>query len=102
MKLNKEAKKLSRQLFRESFTDGVLDADKVKRISTAIIESKPRQYHAILKDLTRLIRLELAKRHAIIESATELESAEKSTITRTIRTKYGADVTTEYKTNPAM
>ena len=102
MKLNKEARKLSKQLFRESFTNGALDAAKVGTVTGTVIRAKPRQYIGVLKEFARLIRLETARRHAIIESASELEAAEKTATTNTIRAKYGADVTTEFKTNPAL
>jgi F-type H+-transporting ATPase subunit delta len=102
MKLNKESRKLSRQLFRDSFTAGALDAEKVRKVTDLVIRAKPRQYIGVLQEFSRLIRLEAAKRHAIVESAADLEAAEKSTITQTIRGKYGADVTTEFKTSPAL
>ena len=102
MKLTKEARKLSKQIFRESFTDASLDAEKVDKVTGLVIRAKPRQYIGVLKEFARLIRLEAAKHHAIIESAAELEAAEKSAITRTIHGKYGADVTAEYRTNPAL
>lgn len=102
MKLTKEARKLSKQLFRESFTGASLDAEKVKKVTDLVARAKPRQYIGVLQELARLIRLESAKRHAIIESAADLETAEKSAITQTIHGKYGADVTTEFKTNPAL
>ena len=102
MKLSKEARKLSKQLFRESFTDGALDAAKVNSVTDTVIRAKPRQYIGVLKEFARLIRLEAARRHATIESAAELEPAEKTAILDTIRTKYGADVTSEFKTIPAL
>jgi F-type H+-transporting ATPase subunit delta len=102
MKLSKEARKLSKQLFRESFTGGALDAAKVGAVTDTVIRAKPRQYIGVLKEFARLIRLEAARRHAIIESAADLESAEKTAILGTIRSKYGADVTSEFKTNPAL
>jgi F-type H+-transporting ATPase subunit delta len=102
MKISKEARKLSKQLFRDSFTDAALDAEKVKKVTDLVIRAKPRQYIGVLQEFARLIRLETARHHATIESAAELEAAEKSAITRTIRSKYGADVTTEYKTNPGL
>jgi F-type H+-transporting ATPase subunit delta len=102
MKLTKEARKLSKGLLRISFTDGLLDADKVKKATAAIIKSKPRNYVGVLKEYARLIRLEVEKRHATIESAAELEAAEKSAITRTLRSKFGADVVTDYSINPAL
>lgn len=102
MKLTKEARKLSKDLLRASFTDGLLDQAKVVQAADMVVRTKPRNTIGVLKEFARLIRLEVAKRHATIESATELEASEKSSITRTIRSKYGADVTTEYKTNPAL
>jgi len=102
MKLSKEAQKLSKGLLRISFTDGALDADKVKKATAAIIKSKPRNYVGVLKEYARLIRMEVAKRHAVIESATEMEASEKSAITRTLRSQYGSEVTTDYSVNPAL
>jgi len=102
MKLSKEARKLSKQLFRESFTEASLDAEKVKKVTDLVIRTKPRQYIGVLQEFARLIRLEAEKKHAIIESAADLDPSEKSSITRTIRDKYGADVTTEYRTNEAL
>ena len=102
MKLSKEARKLSKQLFRESFTGGALDATKVGAVTDTVIRAKPRQYIGVLKEFARLIRLEAARRHAIIESAADLEASEKTAILDTIRAKYGADVTSEFKTDPAL
>jgi len=102
MKLSKEARRLSKDLLRASFTDGLLDADKAKKVTETVIASKPRNYIGVLKEYARLIRLEAAKRHATIESAEELEGTEKSALTKTLRAKFGADVTTDYKVNPAL
>ena len=102
MKLSKEARKLSKQLFRESFTGGALDAAKVTSVTETVIRAKPRQYIGVLKEFARLIRLEAARRHATIESAAELGAAEKTAILNTIRSKYGADVPSEFKTDPAL
>jgi F-type H+-transporting ATPase subunit delta len=102
MKLTKEARKLSKGLLRMSFTDGLLDAEKVKKAAGTVIKSKPRNYIGVLKEYARLIRLEVAKREATIESAAELDTTEKTAITRTLRSKFGADVTTEYSVNPAL
>ena len=102
MKLTKESRKLSKGLLRASFTNGLLDAAKVSSVTDLVIKAKPRNYIGVLKGFARLIRLEAAKRHAVIESATALEEAQKAQITATIRAKYGADVTTDFKTNAAL
>jgi F-type H+-transporting ATPase subunit delta len=102
MKLTKEARKLSKDLLRSSFTDGLLDAGKVKKATETVIVSRPRNYIGVLKEYARLIRLETAKRQAVIESAEALDANEKTGITKTLRAKFGADVTTDYKVNPAL
>ena len=102
MKLHKEGRKLATGLLKASLTNGALDADKVKKATDAVIAARPRNTIGVLKEFARLVRLEEQKRHAIIESTAELEAAEKTAITKTLRAKYGADVTTEYKTNPAL
>ena len=102
MKLTKEARKLSKDLLRASFTDGLLDADKVKKATDTVIKAKPRNTLGVLKEYSRLLRLEVAKRHAVVESATELDEAEKTKITKTIRAQYGADVTADFKVNAAL
>ena len=102
MKLSKESKKLSKGLLRASFTNGLLDAAKVKQVTDLVIQSKPRNYIGVLEGFARLIRLEAAKRHAVIESAVALDEQQKNAIIGTIRSKYGADVTTDFKTNVGL
>jgi F-type H+-transporting ATPase subunit delta len=102
MKLTKESRKLSKELFRASFANGALDSARVSQISEHVAQAKPRNYIGVLKELARLIRLELAKKQATIESVTDLDAGEKSEITRALRAKYGADVTTEFKTNAGI
>lgn len=102
MKLGKESRKLSKALFRGSFVNGALDGARVTQITDHVVQAKPRNYIGVLKELARLIRLEAAKKQATVETFTDLDAAEKSALTQTLRTKYGADVTTTFKTNPAI
>jgi F-type H+-transporting ATPase subunit delta len=102
MKVPKEARKISRELFRASFVDGQLDHGRVSAIAVKVGESKPRHYIDILQSYERLLRLEIAKHHALIESATELDSGTREQLETTLRAKYGADLTTEFKTAPEL
>jgi len=72
MKTSKDARKLSKKLFLGSFSEGRLDEAKVRTIAQTVIDQKPRKYTEILKNYQRLVRVEVAKRHAVIESATDL------------------------------
>jgi F-type H+-transporting ATPase subunit delta len=100
MKINKEIRQLSRQLLRASFTDGQLDRGKIASLVQSLIEKKPRHYIDILKNFKRLIRLEVEKRHARIESAAPLDSETTARILKNLKKKYGDDLTTEFAVSP--
>ena len=102
MKVPKEARKLARSIFRSSFSDGHLDEAKVAAAVSKTVSDKPRQYAAGLRALQRLVRMELDRRHAVIESATALESASSAKILADLRQRYGTDITSEFKVNPAL
>jgi hypothetical protein len=78
MKINKEIRRLSRAMLRASFTDGQLDPGRIASLVDSLIARKPRHYVEILKNYRRLLRLELEKRQAKIETASEVESATTS------------------------
>lgn len=102
MKLSKEARKLSRQLFKASFTDGKLDAEKIRAQVTGIAVSKPRRYLDLLKSYQRLLRLETEKHHAIVESASELNNETRAKIQQSLQAKQGGDLTVDFKINPEL
>lgn len=102
MKISKDARALSRQLLRGSFTNGRVDQAKVKALVADVIAKRPRGYLGGLENFTRLLRLELAKRHAIVECAEALDTVAQHALTDSLRGKHGSDVTAEFKTNPAL
>ena len=102
MRTTKEARKVSGMLFRNSFTEGKLDKEKISHMVETLLAEKPRHYVDALKDYQRLIRLETEKRHAVIESATQLNSALANQIVTNLRRRYGEDLTTEFRTNPDL
>ena len=67
MKLSRDARRQTKELFELAMVDGRLDADRLRRIATEITERKPRSYVQMLKFLTRLARLDAARHHAVIE-----------------------------------
>ena len=102
MRTTKEARKTSRQLLKLSFTDGKLDEGKVNQVVQSVLTEKPRHYGEVLKDYQRLVRLEVAKRHAVVESATQLNSNLSNLLTTKLKSRYGDDLTIEFKTNPTL
>ena len=80
MKISREARRTARGLLQLSLVHGHVDAVRVTEISDKLITDKPRSYIQILKEFTRLVRLELEKRSASVESAVELDAADKEQI----------------------
>lgn len=102
MKITKEARNLSRKLFRLSLTDDRLDRAKVSSLVQSVLTEKPRHYQGALESYQRLLRLEMEKRHAVIESATALNDGTANAIVSSLKQKYGDDLTTEFSVNPEL
>lgn len=102
MKINKETRQLSRQLLRSSFTDGQLDSGRVASLVKSLIEKKPRHHVQVLDAYKRLLRLEVQKRSATIESASELAPDAAKQMVENLQRRYGTDLSTEFVVNPEL
>jgi F-type H+-transporting ATPase subunit delta len=102
MKINREIRQLSREMLRASFTDGQLDPGRISSLVDSLISKKPRHYVDVLKNYRRLLRLELEKRQAKIETANEMDSATSSELVSNLKKKYGSDLTTVFVVNPEL
>jgi F-type H+-transporting ATPase subunit delta len=102
MKLNKEIRQLSRKMLQASFTDGQLDPGRISSLVDSLIAQKPRNYIDVLKNYKRLLQLELQKRRATIETASEVDPAIRSEIEANLKRKYGNDLSTEFHVDPRL
>ena len=102
MKINKEIRRLSREMLRASFTDGKLDPGKIRSLVDSLIARKSRNYIDVLKNYKRLLRLELDKRRARIEAASEVDPATSSELVADLKKKYGNDLTAEFVVDLAL
>ena len=102
MKINKEIRQLSREMLRASFTDGQLDAGRTRSLVDSLIAKKPRNYIDVLKNYRRLLQLELEKRRARVETASELDSTTSSELVANLKKKYGSDLTAEFIVDPEL
>jgi F-type H+-transporting ATPase subunit delta len=102
MKLSKEARKAAKSLFLGCIADGKLNDEKVRTVVKELAARKPRHYLEILEGFQRYVRLELAKRHAIVESATNLERDTRDQLRKALKAKYGNDITTEFEVTPEL
>jgi F-type H+-transporting ATPase subunit delta len=102
MKLNKDIRKLSRKMLQGSFTDGQLDHGRITSLVDSVIKKKPRNYISVLKNYKRLLRLEVEKRRATIETASEVDPAIRSEIVANLKSKYGDDLATDFHIDPQL
>lgn len=102
MKRNKEAIRTARQLLRSTFVDGKLDEGRAQRIVEQIKAAKPRGFLQILEGYVKLLRLELEKRHAVVESAIELDAGMANKVREDLMKSYGGDLSFEFRINPAL
>jgi F-type H+-transporting ATPase subunit delta len=102
MKVNKETRQLSKGLLRASFVDGKLDGGRVSSLVKTLIEKKPRNYIQALEAYKRLLRLEVEKRTATIESATELSQEAGQEIVANLKRRYGNDLAARFIVNPQL
>jgi len=102
MKINKDIRQLSREMLRASFTDGQLDRGKIASLVQSLIAKRPRRFIDVLQNYKRLLRLEMEKRHARIESASQLASETSTAIVERLKRKYGRDLTSEFVVDPKL
>lgn len=102
MKISKQAKRDAKTLFKACVVDGVLSDDKVRLAVTKVVEGKPRGHVAILQHFQRLVKLDIDKRTARVESAIELTGDQQAAVKSGLEQKYGAGVNLGFAVNPAL
>jgi F-type H+-transporting ATPase subunit delta len=102
MKITKVANAEARRIFRLCQTGGRLDEAKFSTAIKMIVAQKPRDFRGILSALKRLVRLELDRRHVVVESAAPLDSTEQQRVVSGLAAKYGSDLTFEYRVTPEL
>jgi F-type H+-transporting ATPase subunit delta len=102
MKISKQAQRDARQLFRSCQADGLLDETRVRQTVTLVLAQKPRRYLEILSRLHRLVKLEVERRTARVESALPLPADLQADVTGRLKKIYGAGVEISFDRNPAL
>jgi len=83
-------------------SDGKLDASRVRAVTDMLASEKPRGYLAILQSFARLVRLELERRHVVIESAAPLTESEMTKLRADINRTHGDDLTFDTAVRPEL
>ncbi|RBP37347.1 F-type H+-transporting ATPase subunit delta [Roseimicrobium gellanilyticum] len=103
MKIDKNSARAARQLMRACVDkNGRLQQPRVRAVVKRLAEEKPRGYLRILAGFERLLRLEVEKRHALIESASPLSSTLRDKIRADLQAKFGTDLEFDFAEKPEL
>jgi len=102
MKVTKQARRDAKALFRACLVNGLLDEAKVRLTVQRVIEAKPRGYLAILAHFQRLVRLELERRTARIDSATAISPETQATLKAGLTRLYGPGLNINFAQEPKL
>jgi F-type H+-transporting ATPase subunit delta len=102
MKISKQARRDGKSLFNVCRVNGVLDENRVRQTVTAVIAQKPRGYVAMLSHFQRLVKLDIERRTARVESAGPVSEALRQSVTANLAARYGAGLNVNFAVNPAL
>src|SRR5436305_14844726 len=102
MKISKQARREAKELFRATQANGVLDEGRVRTAVDELLARKPRGYVGILMQLERLVRLDIARRNARIESVVPLDGAIEGSLRAALTRKYGPGLQFSFGVNPSL
>lgn len=102
MKISKQAQRDAKQLFRSCVVNGTLDEDRARKIVGQLLASKPRGYEQILAQFQRLIKLDVERRTAMVESATPVSPELQANVTAQLTKLYGNGLNISFAQNPAL
>lgn len=102
MKISKQARRDAKALFRNCCERGLLDENRARLTVQQIVSRKPRGYVGILSHFQRLLRLDIERRTARVESAAPLTGAMEGAIRASLAQKYGQGLNVAFAQNPAL
>ena len=102
MKITKQARRDAKELFYSCRVNGVLDEARVRQVVQQVIATKPRGYFAILSHFVRLLKLDLDRRTARVESAVPLGEPQQASIRSNLAHRYGEGLIFAFTQNPRL
>jgi F-type H+-transporting ATPase subunit delta len=102
MKIPKQARQTAKQFFRLCLVEGQLDETRVRQTVNRIAEIKPRGYLPILSFFQHLVKLEVDRRTARVDSALALEPSLQNQIRDRLIKRCGAGLQFEFVVAPAL
>jgi F-type H+-transporting ATPase subunit delta len=102
LKLSKHSRRGAKELFRGCLVNGVLDENRARQTVKLVVEKKPRGYVQILTHFQRLIKLEIERRTARVESAVPFSEDLQASVRANLSRIYGHGLNISFSENPAL
>lgn len=102
MKISKHARRDGKSLFTNCLVNGVLDENRVRQTVAAVIAQKPRGYVGILSHFQRLVKLDIERRTARVESAVQLSDSLAASVKANLAQRYGQGLNVSFAVAPAL
>src|SRR6185295_5353871 len=102
MKSSKQTRREAKQLFRSCLVNGQLQEDRARQAVQQVIAAKPRGFLAIVNHFHRLVKLEIDRRTAKVESATPLPADLQASVQAGLARIYGPGLNLTFTQNPAL
>jgi|SRR4051812_29677789 F-type H+-transporting ATPase subunit delta len=102
MKSPKQSRREAKQLFRSCVVNGQLQEDRARKVVEQVITLKPRGYLGIVDHFRRLLKLEIERRTAKVESATPLPPDLQASVQAGLAKIYGPGLQLSFSQNPSL
>ncbi|MBI2946324.1 MAG: F0F1 ATP synthase subunit delta [Verrucomicrobia bacterium] len=102
MKISKQARRDAKELFRSCTVNELLDENRVRQAVQQVIQRKPRGYVGILSHFQRLVKLDVARRTARVESAVALPELLQANVRANLNRLYGAGLNISFSERPSL
>jgi len=102
MRISKQTRRDAKQLFRICLVNSLLDENRVRQAVQRVVAAKPRGYLAILSHFERLVKIELARRTAKVETAAPLTPDLQANVQASLSRAYGPGLNISFAQNPEL
>jgi F-type H+-transporting ATPase subunit delta len=102
MKVPKQARRQAKALFRSCLVNGSLEASKARQVVDHVLAIRPRGYLPMLAHFQRLVKLDMDRRAARIESVAPLPPPVRSTIQSGLERRYGTGLDYTFAQSPHL
>jgi len=91
-----QIRRAAKRLFRWCRVNGDFDQQRARRVTELILSGRRRGYVSLLSEFGRLLKLELSRHQASVQSAKPLSADLQTRIRGHLQSVYGPDVGTEF------